>query len=83
MYIMDVSYSSLKGGMKVNAQRLKAAMVLRNFNAERLAKEIGISESALYKKMSGKTDFTLPEVRAIERALVLDIKVSRAIFFDS
>lgn len=80
---MDVTYSSLKGGMKVNAQRLKAAMVLRNFNAERLAKEIGISESALYKKMSGKTDFTLPEVRAIERALVLDIKVSRAIFFDS
>lgn len=67
----------------MNAQRLKAAMVLRNFNVERLAKAIGISESTLYQKLGGKSDFTLTEVRAIEKTLVLDIKVSRAIFFDA
>ena len=67
----------------MNAQRLKAAMVLRDFNVERLAKAIGISESTLYQKLGGKSDFTLTEVRAIEKTLVLDIKVSRAIFFDA
>jgi len=54
---------------RMNATRLKAAMVLKCINGEKLAGSIGISESAFYRKLNGQTEFTLGEVKRIKTVL--------------
>lgn len=53
----------------MNATRLKAAMVLKCINGEKLAGSIGISESSFYRKLNGQTEFTLGEVKRIKTVL--------------
>lgn len=44
-----------------------------------LCKEVGISKSAFYRKCSGKTQFTLPEVKKI--VSILNLESPATIFF--
>ena len=51
----------------------------RGYTRETLAKAIGVSRSAFYRKCAGKTEFTLAEIKAI--ASVLELENIGAIFF--
>lgn len=51
----------------------------KGYTRETLAKKIGISRSAFYRKCNGKTEFTLAEIKAI--ADVLELKNVGDIFF--
>lgn len=63
--------------MRVNM--LKAQMVLKGYNQERLAGAIGISVAALWNKLHGRSDFTRKEIAELIR--LLDIKEPMEIFF--
>lgn len=63
----------------MDALLLEYEMKKRGYTRESLAAAIGISRSALYRKLAGKSEFTLAEIRAI--ADVLDLTNTTAIFF--
>lgn len=67
--------------MNINA--LKAKMVLEDVSAEKLAQEIGVSKSAFYRKLSGKTEFTREEIQKIINALHISNNDAFTIFFES
>jgi DNA-binding Xre family transcriptional regulator len=52
----------------MNSNKLKARMVERGINGQTLSREIGISESAFYRKMNGTSEFTQGEIKAIAQA---------------
>lgn len=49
----------------MSANKLKGLIVENGENVEKLANSIGISTGSLYRKISGKTEFTLNEIHAI------------------
>lgn len=63
-----------------NKKKLRIAMIEKDYTVAKLAEAIGVSESALYRKIRGDSEFTLSEMLAICR--VLDTK-GKGIFFDS
>lgn len=58
---------------------LKYEMDRRNVSVDDLCKSIGISRSAFYRKIGGKTEFTRSEMQSIVDLLHLDSPVP--IFF--
>ena len=60
-------------------QRLEAELVLQNIGKAEFAKSLGIDTSTLYKKMNGKSDWSLSEIRRTGEVLGKD-KIE-AIFF--
>lgn len=56
----------------MNRKEFKAAMYRQGFTQKSLAKELGISESAMIKKLSGLTEFRLSEQKQIAKILKLD-----------
>lgn len=64
----------------MNSNLLKAEMVKNGINGQRLAEQIGISESAFYRKMSGASEFTLGEIADIARTLHMDNESIISIF---
>ena len=64
---------------RFNHSPLLGRMREKGFTQKDLAKEIGISEVALWKKLHGKTDFTTTEIFTI--AKVLDIENLWVYFF--
>jgi transcriptional regulator with XRE-family HTH domain len=65
----------------MNSNKLKARMVERGINGQTLSREIGISESAFYRKLNGTSEFTQGEIKAIAQALEMDTESMLAIFF--
>lgn len=63
-----------------NKKKLRIAMIEKDYTVSKLAEAIGVSESALYRKIRGDSEFTLSEMLEICR--VLDTK-GKGIFFDS
>lgn len=51
---------------------LEIAMMRKGMNVVSLAKTIGISRSALYRKINGNGEFTRSEIQRIVEALGLD-----------
>lgn len=66
----------------MNSNLLKAEMVKKGINGQTLSEEIGISESAFYRKMNGSSQFTQGEIRSIADALQMTRETIFAIFFD-
>lgn len=60
---------------------LRAEMVRKGINGQKMSEAIGISESAFYRKMSGATEFTLSELKAIRDTLELSHDDVYNIFF--
>lgn len=56
----------------MNMLLLDYEMKRRGYTRETLAKAIGVSRSAFYRKCNGKTEFTLAEIKAIATILELD-----------
>jgi DNA-binding XRE family transcriptional regulator len=48
---------------------LEAELARISMSKDMLSKELGISRKCLYLKMSGKTDFTLTEMKKIQSIL--------------
>lgn len=46
-------------------------MKKRGYTREKLAEAVGISRSAFYRKCTGKSEFTLAEIKEIARVLQL------------
>lgn len=65
----------------MNSNKLKARMVEKGINGQTLSAEIGISESAFYRKMNGVSEFTLSEITSIAKVLEMDDMSMLAIFF--
>ncbi len=65
----------------MNSNLLKAEMVKNGINSQQLSADIGISESAFYRKMAGSSEFTLSEISAIARVLRIDNEAIISIFF--
>lgn len=53
----------------------------RGKTVDEICKQISVSKSAFYRKMSGKTQFTLAEIKKIVE--VLQLESPMAIFFAS
>lgn len=65
----------------MNTAALKAQMVLKSQKMGDLSKAIGISKSALYRRMCGKANFNRDEIQKIIRALDLSDETAMSIFF--
>ncbi len=63
----------------MNKARLRYEMDTKNVSVEDLCAHIGISKSAFYKKLNGKSEFTRREIEMICQCLELDSPVE--IFF--
>ena len=72
-----------KGGMMqlFKKNEFRAALLRKGWTIAALAKEIGINEATLSKKINGHTDFTREEVSKISKALGLSDNEIMAIFF--
>lgn len=53
-----------------------------NKNKDDVCNELGISRTALYRKMTGKSDFTRGEVSKLIKFLHLTEEKTHSIFFD-
>ena len=65
----------------MNSNLLKAEMVKHRINGQQLSAEIGISESAFYRKLGGKSEFTQGEIFAISNVLGMDRETIFSVFF--
>ena len=60
---------------------LKSKLVLCDKSVEDLAKEVGISKAAMYRRINGQSDFSRNEVDIISTVLNLDQNEMMSIFF--
>lgn len=65
----------------MNANALKAQMVLAGLNVRTLCEKTGINESSFYRKMAGKVEFTQSEISAIARELCMSKDTIFSVFF--
>ena len=66
----------------MNKDELKAQIVRKNRTANQLCSAIGISRTAWFRKLNGKSQFTLKEIINIREELDLDDKQTNIIFFN-
>ena len=66
----------------LNVDKLKAKIVENRTNVHELSKRIGIDKSTFYRKLSGRTDFTIKEASMISKELQLTHDEVNAIFFN-
>jgi len=64
--------------MSVN--KINSQFALAGKNREDVAKILGINRATLYRKLSGKTEFTLNEIKTL--ATALHIQNISDVFFD-
>ena len=65
----------------MNTNELKAQMIRKNKSIDQLCSAMGISRSAWFRKMRGKTQFTQGEITDLRRELELDDHLTTDIFF--
>ena len=65
----------------MNTLELKAEIAKSGRTNRALARELGISEQALYNKIQGKTDFKNSEMKKLAEVLSLSRKDVNLIFF--
>lgn len=65
----------------MNATELRVEMVRARKSVEDVAREIGVTAPTLYRKLDGKSDFSLTELKAIKKSLNLDDEAVKRIFF--
>ena len=65
----------------LNAAALRAKMADRSCSAKDFSESLGLSKSAFYRRLSGKSFFTVPEVLLCEKLLGLTSDERDRIFF--
>lgn len=72
----------MKGTKRMfDVNEFNKAVLERNFNYPTLAKEIGITEKTLRKKVNQTGNFTIKEINAIQEILLLNMVELNNIFF--
>lgn len=66
----------------MNKLKLKAAMALEDMTADKVCAEIGISNTAWWRKVSGRSQFTQGEISRLRDVLNLSADQTMEIFFD-
>ncbi len=65
----------------MNTKELKAQMILKSKNVDEIAKELGISKSAFYRKLRGQSEFDRKEICGIIKILQISNEEAIKIFF--
>ena len=63
------------------ANLFRAAIVANSKTTKEVAEAIGVNEVTLYRKISGKSDFTRNEIQLIRQFLNLNANEIESIFF--
>ncbi len=66
-----------------NVNILRANIILKNLKLSEFSEMIGIKKSALYRKLSGKTQFKCDEIERISKVLDLTDEQIIDIFFSN
>lgn len=66
----------------MNKLELYAEMQRNDLTLDKMAKRLGISSNAFWRKSNGHNDFTLSEIQKIEEVLKLTPDQTRVIFFN-
>lgn len=67
----------------LNTLKLKAVQVESGINVEEIARRIGLNPVTVYRKMSGKSEFTATEMIELKKILHIDFQSFCDIFFGS
>lgn len=78
---MHMKCHSMEGGDILNANALKAEMILKNKRVPEIIKNLQISRSSFYRKLNGESDFNRDEIVRISKALDFDNEKLIKIFF--
>ena len=62
-------------------RKFRESLFREGYTKEKLAGEIGINQATLYRKISGKSEFTRIEMQIIQKALHLSREELCSIFF--
>lgn len=65
----------------LNKNKLKAKVIENGLTMEKVAKELDINVTTLYRKINGTSDFTRSEMHKIKDLLNLSVKDAVDIFF--
>jgi transcriptional regulator with XRE-family HTH domain len=65
----------------MNSKALRAELILKGKKTDEIAIEIGISKSAFYRKLKGKSSFTQKEICKLGEALDISNDKIMEIFF--
>lgn len=66
----------------LNKNKLKAKVIENGLTMEKVAKELDINVTTLYRKINGTSDFTRSEMHKIKDLLNLSVKDAVDIFFN-
>ncbi|MBU3185627.1 helix-turn-helix domain-containing protein [Clostridium estertheticum] len=66
----------------MNIKLLKAQMALNGKKTSEVAKLLGISKSAMYRKLNGNSDFTRKEICRLITCLGIETEKAMDIFFE-
>ena len=66
----------------MNSRELRAQMIRQSKSPEQLWEALGISSSAWYRKVGGKSQFTQGEIVVLRNELALDDQLTAIIFFN-
>lgn len=61
--------------------KFKYIVSIRGYTLEKVADEIGVNPATLYRKVSGRSDFTRAEIQLIRNFLNLTSEEADSIFF--
>lgn len=64
-----------------NQDRFYEECNVHGFTLDRVARELGINYSTLYRKIKGESDFTRSEIQNLIRLLALNASDVNSIFF--
>lgn len=67
----------------MNNTEFRVAVARAGISNRELAGDLGLSEQALYNKMSGRSEFKNSEIKKIAVILKLSMEAVNSIFFDS
>ncbi len=65
----------------MNIRELMSELAYKNCNVTDLAATLGLSKTSIYRKLSGKTDFTCTEIEKIKTKLDMSDEKLVKIFF--
>lgn len=65
----------------MNIRELMSELAYKNCSVSELAERLGLSKTSVYRKLSGKNDFTRTEIEKIKSLLELSDEALVKIFF--
>lgn len=80
-YNKSVLKETMKGGLLMNGNELRAELARNNLSIPKAADAIGIGKKAFYSKIDGETQFKQDEIKRLKKLLNLSDERVSAIFF--